>query len=171
MALIEYKISILFVCLGNICRSPMAEAVMRRMAELEGLGERITVDSAGTGDWHLGSEPHEGTRKVLDRHRISYSNMKARLVKPEDQERFQYIICMDHKNLADVKRIFNLDDENETMRNGDTKLLAFMDLLPDSSIADVPDPYYDGKFDDVYELVEQGCRALLKQIKTGLENG
>ncbi|WP_168122652.1 low molecular weight protein-tyrosine-phosphatase [Paenibacillus sp. HB172176] len=165
----ENRVNVLFVCLGNICRSPMAEAVMRHLVEQEGLDGQIRVDSAGTGDWHLGSIPHEGTRKVLQRHHISYENMKARLVIPEDKEAFQYILCMDHKNLKDVRRIFNLNDEQAS--NGSTKLMTFMNLLPDSGVDEVPDPYYDGRFDYVFELVEQGCKALLEQIKRGLEQG
>ncbi|RIX53618.1 low molecular weight phosphotyrosine protein phosphatase [Paenibacillus nanensis] len=158
-------VRVLFVCLGNICRSPMAEAVMRHIVRQESLPYPIEVDSAGTGDWHLGHQPHEGTRKVLDEHGVSYEGMRARLVKPEDYGSFTYIICMDRKNLKDVRDVF---------RNGidrDGKVFTFMELLPHRGVQDVPDPYYEGNFPYVYELVEEGCRALLAKIKADMVRG
>ncbi|MCR2802868.1 low molecular weight protein-tyrosine-phosphatase [Paenibacillus soyae] len=160
----QASVRVLFVCLGNICRSPMAEAVMRHLVERERLPFRIDVDSAGTGDWHLGHPPHEGTRKVLDEHGVSYEGMKARLVQSADYEQFEYIVCMDHKNLRDVREIFGHKADG-------ARLFAFMDLLPDRGVQDVPDPYYEGNFDYVYELVEAGCRALLEQIKADTARG
>ncbi|MDQ6418074.1 low molecular weight protein-tyrosine-phosphatase [Paenibacillus sp. LHD-117] len=156
------KASVLFVCLGNICRSPMAEAVMRHLVRQEGLSDRIEIDSAGTGDWHLGHPPHEGTRGVLDRHGIRYDGMKARLVNGADFDRFTYIVCMDSKNLKDASEVFG-EGSNER-----SKLFTFMELLPERGIADVPDPYYSGNFDHVYELVEAGCKVLLQKVKEEL---
>lgn len=159
------KARILFVCLGNICRSPMAEAVMRHQVEQACLSDRIEVDSAGTGDWHLGHPPHEGTRKLLDQHLISYQGMKARLVTTGDFEAFDYIVCMDSNNLRDVRKLLSkTEGEGERMR-----LFTFMELLPDKGIADVPDPYYDGNFSFVYELVESGCKELLKRVRADLK--
>lgn len=157
------KIHILFVCLGNICRSPMAEAVMRNLVRQEGLEDAISVDSAGTGDWHIGHPPHEGTRKILDRHGISYEGMKARLVQESDYDRFDYIVCMDAKNLRDTNTVFG----SSAARGVDTRpsVFTFMELLPGRGITDVPDPYYSGNFDEVYELVEAGCKALLARVK------
>ncbi|HTG72026.1 MAG TPA: low molecular weight protein-tyrosine-phosphatase [Candidatus Udaeobacter sp.] len=159
------KARILFVCLGNICRSPMAEAVMRHQVELAHLSDRIEVDSAGTGDWHLGHPPHEGTRKQLDQHLISYQGMKARLVTAGDFEAFDYIVCMDTNNLRDVRKLLS-KAEGEGER---TRLFTFMELLPDKGMADVPDPYYDGNFSFVYELVESGCKELLKRVRADLK--
>lgn len=164
------KARILFVCLGNICRSPMAEAVMRHQVEQALLSDRIEVDSAGTGDWHIGHPPHEGTRKQLDQHRISHQGMKARLVTTNDFEVFDYIVCMDTNNLRDVRKL--LKGEAETISEGGgarKRLFTFMELLPNKGMADVPDPYYDGNFSFVYELVENGCKELLKRVQADLE--
>lgn len=157
------KIKVLFVCLGNICRSPMAEAVMRHVVEEAGLADRIEVDSAGTGDWHIGKTPHEGTRGLLDDKAISYAGMHARQVKPNDQVDFNYIICMDDQNFSDVKTVFASEIAGEQ-----GKLLKFMSLVSDAAVTEVPDPYYTGNFEYVYELIDAGCRTLLAQIKSTL---
>jgi protein-tyrosine phosphatase len=139
-------ISVLFVCLGNICRSPMAEAILRSLAEQAGLSGRIYVDSAGTGAWHLGDPPHEGTLKVLAERSIKTQHL-ARVVTQTDFTRFDYIVAMDRLNLRDLRR----------MGGGmAAKLLLLMELAPQAGTAEVPDPYYDGRFEETYTLVEQG---------------
>nr|WP_281365787.1 low molecular weight protein-tyrosine-phosphatase [Paenibacillus phytohabitans] len=150
-------VNVLFVCLGNICRSPMAEAVLRHKIEQRHLFSQITVDSAGTGDWHIGKMPHEGTRGILDLHGISYEHMTARLVSGEDFEKFQYIICMDKSNGDNVRKIPGGEK---------SELLFFMDLLPDEELREVPDPYFTGNFEQVYDLVNAGCEVLLERIIT-----
>ncbi|MBH0231221.1 low molecular weight protein-tyrosine-phosphatase [Halobacillus yeomjeoni] len=149
-------IRVLFVCLGNICRSPMAEAIFKHQIEEEGLKDRIQVDSAGIGHWHIGSLPHEGTRKILDDKQISYEGMAARQVKESDWDDFDYIIAMDNKNISDLQAIRE--------KNGVT-VAKLLDFVPESDEGNVPDPYFTGNFEYVYDLVTQGCTQLLEQIK------
>jgi len=168
------NIRILFVCLGNICRSPMAEAVMRKLVQEAGLSEQIEVDSAGTGDWHLGKPPHEGTRRILSDRNISYEGMVARQVVSEDFEQFTYIVCMDSSNISNVRAILKDAKEQAGGRfnpyaGSKEQLFTFMELLPKHSVKDVPDPYYTGNFEYVYELVEAGCQALLNKVKADME--
>jgi len=150
------KIGVLFVCLGNICRSPMAEAVFRHLVRLEGLEERFDIDSAGTGSWHIGKPPHPGTRKILDQAGISYDGLTGRQVNAKDFSRYDYIVAMDTENEADLKQLDRRSEGN---------IIKLLDLLPGLKPKDVPDPYYTGNFEEVYELVDQGCRALLEQIR------
>ncbi|WP_164217518.1 low molecular weight protein-tyrosine-phosphatase [Virgibacillus sp. YIM 98842] len=149
-------ISVLFVCLGNICRSPMAEAVFRDKLEQKGLTGKISVDSAGTGDYHVGKEPHKGTRELLDRNHISYEGMLARQVSYGDWSKFDYIIAMDDQNITDLSRI---NKETE-----DVYIAKLMDFVDDPGDENVPDPYYTGNFDYTYELVSEGCSKLLDFI-------
>ncbi|MCJ8012522.1 low molecular weight phosphotyrosine protein phosphatase [Paenibacillus sp. KQZ6P-2] len=150
-------VSVLFVCLGNICRSPMAEAIMRHKVKEAGYEERIQVDSAGTGDWHIGHTPHQGTRQMLDQYQISYEGIRARQFAGTDFEQFDYIVCMDNSNWSNVRKLPGARDDN---------LIKFMDLLPEHELREVPDPYFTGNFEQVYDLMDAGCEVLLGKIRT-----
>ncbi len=160
------SIKVLFVCLGNICRSPMAEAIFRKKVKDEELDHLIEIDSAGTGDWHIGKPPHEGTRRILDERNISYSGMKARQFSEPDFEDYTYIVCMDSSNLKNVKE-WSKQGESASRK----QLFTFMELSPDRNLVDVPDPYYTGNFEYVYELIDEGCTKLLHSIKEKLDAG
>jgi protein-tyrosine phosphatase len=148
-------IHVLFVCLGNICRSPMAEAVFRDMVAKENLSDRIAVDSAGTSGWHVGERPHAGTLNILKTHGIPSDGLYGRRLTREDFDRFDYIVGMDRDNVADIRRITRQPDH--------PKIFRLLDLT--ESPKDVPDPYYTGNFRETYDLVTVGCRALLEKIK------
>lgn len=148
-------VKVLFVCLGNICRSPMAEALFRHMVKQEGLAEHISIDSAGTHHGNVGKPPHHGTRAVLDKKGIDYSGMKARQITVEDFAQFDYIVCMDQQNL----------DKLAELSNDLSHVYRLLDFAPEKEWRDIEDPYYTGRFDFVYELVEAGCRGLLAEIR------
>lgn len=150
-------IQVLFVCLGNICRSPMAEAIFRHKVQEEGLADNIHVDSAGTSNWHIGDGPHAGTCQILDQNKIAYTGMVSRQVQKEDLAQFDYILAMDASNLLNLEQ---LKDENQLVM-----LAKLLDFLPESQISDVPDPYFTGDFNEVYDLIDASCTQLLAHIR------
>lgn len=158
-------VSVLMVCMGNICRSPMAEAVFRDLVETEGLGERVRIDSAGTHSYHLGNEPHPETRAELARRGVAVGDQRSRLVTPADLESFDYVVAMDQANLEELRVLAHQLGGEDAIDAELSLLLEHAQELPGEAIDEVPDPYYVGGYDRVYELVLAGCEGLLEQVR------
>jgi protein-tyrosine phosphatase len=152
-------IRVLFVCTGNICRSPMAEAVFQKLVRDAGLSDHIEIDSAGTGHWHAGERAHPGTLRVLRKHGIEDYDGRARALRTDDLKRFDYVIVMDDGHLDDVRYL--------QRRHGDgrAQVARLLDFAPKAGEDEVPDPYYSGEFDRVYDLVLAGARGLLAHLR------
>lgn len=148
-------INVLFVCLGNICRSPMAEALFKNLVQKEGLDSQIAVDSAGTSGWHVGSPPHKGTLDILKNYHVNTEGLSGRQLMKEDAENFDYIIGMDASNIQNIQKLFG--------QSKHPHILRLLDLT--SQPKDVPDPYYTGDFQETYDLLQEGCQRLLEKIK------
>ncbi|MCA9866536.1 MAG: low molecular weight phosphotyrosine protein phosphatase [Anaerolineae bacterium] len=148
-------VRVLFVCLGNICRSPMAEAVFQKLVDDAGLTHEICVDSAGTSAYHVGEQAHPGTRRVLAGHGIHYEG-RARQIRPEDRHNGStYFVAMDSENREALQERF-----------GDLPhLYRLMDFATHSNVHDIPDPFYSDNFEHVYRLVDDGCRGLFETIR------
>lgn len=150
---------VLFVCLGNICRSPTAHGVFAGLVEEAGLASEVAVDSAGTGAWHIG-EPPDGRAMLAARERgYDLSSQRARQVEVSDFERFDYILAMDRSNLMHLEALAPEEFSGY--------LGLFLDFHPDSSEREVPDPYYGGDdgFNRVLDMVEAASRGLLQSMR------
>ncbi|MBP6116232.1 MAG: low molecular weight phosphotyrosine protein phosphatase [Neisseriaceae bacterium] len=147
--------SILFVCLGNICRSPMAEGVMRRLLDEANLSAKVSVDSAGTSGWHDGKPEHLGTRAQLQQHGISLPGFQSRKLLAQDQQHFDYIVVMDDQNALDTEACFG----------NANKVLKLTDLCQNFTVAGVPDPWFTKNFDETYQIILDGCQQLLSLIQ------
>jgi len=151
------RINVLFVCTGNICRSPMAEAVFAHLASQAGLADRFEVASAGTGDWHVGESPHAGTLDVLRWHDIpTIPGKRAQTIHASMLTRADYIIALDDGHVGDL---------SEYGKPADGKVSRLLDYAPDAPTRNVPDPYYTGQYEEVYRLVTAGVRGLLEHIR------
>lgn len=150
-------IKVLFVCMGNICRSPMAEAVFQDMVTQAGLENHFLIDSAGTGDWHAGETAHESTLEVLRKRGIRY-NGRSRQITRQDMEEFDYILTMDNTNLRGVQGMFGPSPKLRMF-------LSFANAAELIHVQEVPDPYYNGRYEQVYDLVNTGSVALLAHLR------
>lgn len=151
---------ILFVCLGNICRSPTAEIVFREIITREAPELRVEIDSAGTAGYHIGEPPDARTRKAAQRRGYDMSALRARIVEPQDFARFDLILAMDRENLAVLTRRAPLEARD--------RVRLFMEFAPEAGSAEVPDPYYGGPngFEEVLDLVEAASRGLLQHLRS-----
>ena len=150
---------ILFVCLGNICRSPTAEVVFRAVAAREAPDIVLEIDSAGTAGYHIGEMPDRRTRQAAARRGYDMSELRARVVEPRDFEYFDLILAMDRENLRALERRAPVPARE--------RLRLFLEFAPEASISEVPDPYYGGPngFEDVLDLIESASRGLVEHLR------
>jgi len=148
---------VLFVCLGNICRSPTAEGVLRAIAAREFPRLQLTVDSAGTADYHVGEPPDRRTVAAARRRGYDLAGLRARQTNRGDFEQFHHVLAMDRANLAELERLRG---------DGPAQLGLFLQYAPDCGFEEVPDPYYGGieDFERVLDLCEAGARGLLAAL-------
>ena len=147
---------ILFVCLGNICRSPMAEYIFKDLVKEEGLKEKYKIDSAGTSSEESGNDMHYGTKEKLDENHIPYGKHRARKMTKEDYNNYDYIIGMEYSNIRNILRIVGQDDENKVHR-----LLDYTE-----NPRDIADPWYTGNFEITYQDIIEGCNAFLRYLES-----
>ncbi len=150
------SVKILMVCLGNICRSPLAEGILASKLPKD----NFFVDSAGTGAWHSGNQPDARSIAVAKKHQLDISNQRARLFKVEDFETFDYIYVMDKSNFRDVIRLAENDAQKEKVE------IILNELYPDENV-DVPDPYYGiaNGFEMVYQMLDEACEIIASKLK------
>jgi protein-tyrosine phosphatase len=148
--------SLLFVCLGNICRSPLAEGALRAEAARRGL--KLTVDSAGTGDWHAGEAPDRRAQATARRHGVDVSGLRARQVTPDDFRRFDHVIALDHDNLADLRALAPAD--------ATAQLSLLLDWVPGRAGQAVADPWFgdEAGFETTWADVSAAARAIADRL-------
>lgn len=153
---------VLLVCMGNICRSPTAEGVLRKQIQMNMLGDKVEVDSAGTHGYHVGEAPDARTQRAAAARGYNLSQLRARKVAPQDLDYFDLILAMDRTNLDNLKRIANAEQQR--------RIKLFMDYARNFDDDEVPDPYYGlgHGFDLVLDMVEDAAQGLIEEIRKGL---
>jgi protein-tyrosine phosphatase len=153
------RTGVLFVCMGNICRSPTAEGIFREQAQRAGWLARLRIESAGMGDWHVGQRPDERAIAHARRRGYDLTSLRARQVVVDDFARFDYILAMDLRNLRDLRALQPADYAG--------RLGLLLDFVPELGLREVPDHYFGGAdgFETVLELTERACAALLAHIR------
>lgn len=154
--------AVCFVCLGNICRSPTAEAVMRAQIDAAGLHDVITVDSAGTGDWHIGEAPDARAQQAARERDYDLSGLRARQIPREDFQRFDLLLAMDEDNLRHLQQLCPAPQRS--------KVRLLMEFGTDARVREVADPYFGGAagFEQVLDQCEDACRGLLAHMRGAL---
>jgi len=154
------RTSVLFVCLGNICRSPLAEGIFRKLVSEAGLETRFDIDSAGTGAWHVGERPDARAEMVANQHGVHLAS-RARQISEDDLRHFDWIIAMDRENLRNIERMADAI-------GSDAEIRLLRDFDEEGTGDEVPDPYYGGAsgFENVFEMVHRSCLTLLERLKT-----
>jgi protein-tyrosine phosphatase len=163
------KVSVLFVCMGNICRSPTAEAVFRRKVEEAGLADVVEVDSAGTHAYHVGDPPDPRSIKSAAARGYDLTQLRGRQISTYDAERFDYVIAMDRGNYNRIVNLFGCAEAGEGQR---ANVRMFLDYASDVAEVEVPDPYAGGPagFEHVLDLVEEASEGLIAYIRAGRRN-
>lgn len=153
--------SVLFVCLGNICRSPLCEGIFRSLVRQAGLDDSFSSDSAGTGAWHVGNAPDPRSVAIARQNGIDISGLAARQVIADDFSRFDLVLAMDRNNLRDLRRLAPV--------SAGSRIHLFSDFATGRTV-DVPDPYYGGDdgFEHVYSMLFTGCTSLLEKLRAEL---
>ncbi|HKJ09890.1 MAG TPA: low molecular weight protein-tyrosine-phosphatase [Gammaproteobacteria bacterium] len=154
------RVRVLFVCLGNICRSPTAQGMFTHLVESEGMLDRIEIDSAGTHAYHVGNPPDPRAQEAATRRGVDMGAQRARRVSEVDFERFDYVLAMDRSNYSDLLEMCPPGQEY--------KLRLFLEFAPELEEREVPDPYYGGRsgFERVLDMIETASRGLLAEIVT-----
>ena len=150
------KTKILFVCMGNICRSPTAEGAFRSQVEKQQIAHLFEIDSAGTHAYHIGEQPDSRSQLSAHKYNVDLSDQRARQVHESDFYHYDYVLAMDESNLANLQEICPKDQQ--------FKLSLMLDNIPNNQTRSVPDPYFEGRFDDVFEMLNRASGFLLDKL-------